>query len=68
MIAKEWKNYGDKYKVSNYGDIISLNYNKTKKERKLKPTKRKQGYMFVNLYGKQKMCLTNWKINYKDRG
>lgn len=54
MIIKEWKKYGDKYKVSNYGDIISLNYNKTKKERTLKPTKRKRGYMFVNLYGKQK--------------
>lgn len=49
--------YEGLYEVSNYGNVRSLNYNHTGKERILKPIKDSSGYPQVNLYknGKRKM-------------
>lgn len=38
------------YKVSNLGNVKSINYNHTKKEKILKPIKDRYGYMYVNLF------------------
>lgn len=46
---KDIKNY-DNYMVSNLGRVKSLNYNRTGKERVLKPSKDKDGYLIVGLY------------------
>ena len=48
----------ENYMVSNLGNIKSLNYNRTGKEKILKPGKRRDNYLYVNLYkdGK-KVCL-----------
>ena len=46
----------ENYEVSNLGRVKSLNYNRTDKDKILKPGKTKKGYFFVMLYknGKQK--------------
>lgn len=46
------------YQVSNYGNVKSLNYNRTGKEKILKPTKNSDGYLQVSLHkdGKRKTC------------
>lgn len=48
----------DNYKVSNFGEIMSLNYNHTGKAELLKPFETKKGYLQVRLYknGKPKWC------------
>lgn len=48
-----WKNINESYQISNYGNVKSLNYNHTKNEKKLIPLKHKNGYLFVNINGKQ---------------
>lgn len=50
------------YHVSDYGRVKSLNYNHTKQEHILKPSKtKKDGYLIVNLYkdGKAKIKLVH---------
>jgi len=47
-IWQSVENY-PKYQVSNLGNIKSLNYNKTGKEKLLKLTKGNHGYLYVNL-------------------
>lgn len=44
------------YQISNLGNVKSLNYNRTGKEQILKPTKDKDGYLYVSLckQGKRK--------------
>lgn len=56
-IWKDIEGYESLYQVSNLGNVKSLNYNKTKKERLLKLTKNKDGYLQVNLHkeGKAKI-------------
>lgn len=49
-IFKEIEGYEGLYQVSNLGNVKSLNYNRTGKEKVLKPTKnKKDGYLIVNL-------------------
>ena len=51
----------ENYQVSNFGQILSLNYRGTGKPKLLKPNKNKQGYLLVKLYkdGKRK----NYKVH-----
>lgn len=53
--------YEGLYKVSNWGKILSLNYNHTGKPGLMKPHKRKDGYFEVELRknGKRKQCLVH---------
>lgn len=53
-IWKDIPGYEGLYKISNFGEIISLNYNHTKKPKKLIPQKYKSGYLFVKIGGKNK--------------
>ena len=48
-IWKDIKGYEGKYKVSNLGNVKSLNYNRTCKERILKYGINTDGYLFVGL-------------------
>ena len=48
-IWKPVKGYDGKYEVSNLGRVKSLNYNRTKKEKILKPTLSHNGYFIVTL-------------------
>lgn len=59
-MTEYWKDINDYeglYQVSNCGNVKTLNYNHTGKERLLKPWKIKSGYLYVRLYknGKTKM-------------
>lgn len=49
-IWKQIEGYEGLYQVSNLGRVKSLNYNKTGKEKILKPGKTTKGYLFVVLY------------------
>ena len=53
MIQKEiWKNisgYKSKYQISNLGNVKSVNYNRTGKEKILKTTQNNKGYLGVIL-------------------
>ena len=53
--------YEGLYKVSNFGRILSLNYNHTGKPGLMTPRKRKNGYFQVNLRknGEYKTCLVH---------
>ena len=53
-IWKDIKGYEGLYQVSNLGNIKSLNYNHTKKEKILKPLKRKDEYLKIRLYKNKK--------------
>ena len=60
MIKEEWRpifGYEGLYEVSNLGRVKSLNYNRTGKEKILKPIRLKNGYLQVclTINGKQKM-------------
>ena len=49
-----WKNIegnGGMYKVSNFGNVVSLNYNHTKTARLLKPVLHRNGYQVVRING-----------------
>lgn len=51
-MFEEWKDivgYENKYQISPYGAVKSLNYNNTGKEKILKPKINKQGYLEVTL-------------------
>lgn len=48
-IYKDIKGYEGKYQVSNLGNVKSLHYNNTNKEKVLKTTLHKDGYLFVSL-------------------
>ena len=58
--------YRGLYQVSNFGNIKSLNYNRTKKEKILKATKNNDGYYQVKLYKdrKQKKFLIHRLVAY----
>lgn len=53
--------YEELYKISNWGKILSLNYNHTGKPELMTPHKRKDGYFQVELRknGKRKHCLVH---------
>ena len=53
-IWKDIEGYEDRYQVSNFGNVKSLNYNHTGKERLLKQSviNKKQNYLVVTLYNK----------------
>lgn len=53
---KEWREIDGfpNYMVSNTGEIKSLNYNKTGKEKVLIPHKLSNGYLGINLYDNDK--------------
>jgi hypothetical protein len=53
-IWKDVPNYEGLYQVSNLGNIKSLNYNKTKKEKVLLPNKSTNEYLNVRLYNNNK--------------
>ena len=56
-IFKDVKGYEGLYQVSNFGNIMSLNYRNTGKAKLMNPHERKDGYLQVQLYknGKRKM-------------
>ena len=49
-IWKDVCGFEGKYQVSNLGNVKSLNYGRTGKEKLLSPSKDKDGYLYVNLY------------------
>ena len=49
-IWRDIINYEGLYKISNYGNVKSLNYLRTRKEQILQPGKNKGGYLYVNLH------------------
>ena len=60
MQDEVWKDipgYENKYQVSNYGNVKSLNYHRERKEKILKPKKDKYGYLCVGLLKNNK---TRW--------
>ena len=56
-IYKDIKDLEGLYQVSNFGNVMSLNYNRTEKPKLLKPCVDGKGYLLVNLCkdGKPKM-------------
>lgn len=55
-IKEEWKDaigFGGLYKVSSFGIVLSVNYNKTGENKLLVPFKNKGKYLQVNLKGKK---------------
>lgn len=61
MREEEWRDvigYEGLYQVSNKGNVKSLNYGRTGKEKIMKPRKNRDGYLCVFLYkeGKKKNC------------
>lgn len=53
-ICKDIKEYENMYQISNIGRVKSLENNKTKKEKILKPSVNKIGYLNVKLYKNRK--------------
>lgn len=53
-IWRDIPNYEDLYQVSTLGNVKSLNYNRSGKERLLKPRKTKNGYLIVSLFKDKK--------------
>lgn len=49
-IWKDIKGYENQYQVSNQGNVKTLNYDRTKKEKILKQWKNQKGYLTVVLY------------------
>ena len=71
-IWKDVPNYEGLYQVSNLGNVKSLNYSNTKKEKLLKPTISGNGYYYVELKSKPfkvsilvAMCFLSHKPNGK---
>lgn len=58
-VWKDIEGYEGLYQVSNYGNVVSLNYNGTGKRRLIKPRATQLGYYQVQLYknGCRKYCL-----------
>lgn len=48
-LWKDIKGYEGLYQVSNTGKVRSLNFNRTKRQKIIKPYKQKNGYMYVCL-------------------
>lgn len=48
-IWKDIEGYEGKYQVSNLGNVKSINYNRTGKEKLLRPMKLRNGYLIVRL-------------------
>jgi len=74
-IWKDIKGYEGLYQISNYGNVKTLDYNHTKKEKQMKPILQVDGYLGINLMkdGKRKRyrihrlvleTFTNNKNNY----
>ena len=58
---EEWRDvigYEGLYQVSNKGNVKSLNYGRTGKEKIMKPRKGSNGYLYIKLFkdGKSKTC------------
>ena len=53
-IWKDIKGYEGLYQVSNFGNVMSLNYYRSGKPKLLKPGKTKNGYLLVTLYKNRK--------------
>lgn len=56
-MVEEWKDIEGlkgRYQVSNFGNVKSLNYNRKKYERILKPKKKRKGYLHVHIGGKSR--------------
>ena len=53
-IYKDIKDLEGLYQVSNFGNILSLNYYRSGKPKLLKPSKTKNGYLLVTLYKNRK--------------
>ena len=53
-IWKDIKDYEGLYQVSNWGEVKSMNYNHSGKEKILKPGTYKSGYLYVVLYKNNK--------------
>ena len=54
-IYKDINGYDGKYKISNFGNVLSMNYRgNTKKPNVLTPIKHHLGYMLIHLVGKDK--------------
>lgn len=49
-IFKDIEGYEGLYQISNYGNVKSLNFNRTGKEKILKPTKNSDGYLQICLH------------------
>lgn len=60
-IFKDIEGYENLYQISNKGNLKSLGNDKTRKEKKIKLLKRKNGYLKVGLYkqGKRKFYLVH---------
>ena len=48
-IWKDVKGYEGLYQISNFGNVMSLNYRNTSNPQKLTPKKNKDGYLWVEL-------------------
>ena len=53
-IYKDIKDLEGKYQVSNWGNVMSLNYNGTGKPRLMKTVKNKFGYLIIKLFKDRK--------------
>ena len=53
-IYKDIKDLEGLYQVSNFGNVMSLNYYRSGKPKLLKPSKTKNGYLLVTLYKNRK--------------
>ena len=53
-IYKDIKDLEGKYQVSNFGNVLSLNYHRTGKPKLLKPKVNKHGYLHVGLWKNRK--------------
>ena len=60
-IWKDIKGYEGLYQVSNFGNVMTLNYKHTGKMGLMKPYKNKQGYLLVKLYKDEKR--KNYKVH-----
>ena len=55
-IWKDIKGFDGKYKISNFGEVMSIDYGKTKKSKLLTPKQHHTGYLLVRLcYGDGRM-------------
>lgn len=57
-IFKPIKGYEDRYKVSNLGRVMSLNYQNTKRAKIMSPVKHHLGYLLIHL-GKNKIKMVH---------
>lgn len=65
-IWKDIEDYENLYQISSLGNVKSLNYNHTGKEKILKPNKSKFGYLYVVLCKEKEKNTTSY-IDLWDR-